>query len=167
MKRSVVLLMAVLAVSGCTASRNAILTGGSELTNEKICRRYSVDTKEFKEKPPTKKQAQYLVARDRFMAQRGLNAEACERFVRKESRKVALFALSAAAVGAGVYAASRTDWSGPGYGGYGGGYAWNGFYDHYGNYVWRCTNRSNGRWAENYHCATYAKVDNTWPGPYQ
>lgn len=41
-------------------------------------------------------------------------------------------------------------------------YAWDGFYDAYGNFVYRCREVESGKFAENYNCKGY-KNDNTWP----
>lgn len=42
-------------------------------------------------------------------------------------------------------------------------YDWDGFYDAYGNWVYRCRTIENGRFAEDYHCIGEVKDDDRWP----
>ena len=42
-------------------------------------------------------------------------------------------------------------------------YDWDGFYDAYGNWVYRCRTIENGRFAEDYHCIGEFKDDDRWP----
>jgi hypothetical protein len=50
-------------------------------------------------------------------------------------------------------------------------YDWDGFYDAYGNFVYRCrvvagSGSASGQFAENYHCADKIKDDDRWPSIY-
>ena len=42
-------------------------------------------------------------------------------------------------------------------------YDWDGFYDKYGNWTYRCRTIENGRFAEDYHCIGEIKDDDRWP----
>ena len=66
--------------------------------------------------------------------------------------------------GAIFYFAALIEGAGSGYDYSGSGYAWDAFYDQYGNIQWRCRDKSNGEFAYDSNCSGLVKSDNTWPG---
>lgn len=65
--------------------------------------------------------------------------------------------------GAVVLVAAMIEGGGDGYDYSGSGYAWDAFYDQYGNIQWRCRDKSNGEFAYDSNCSGLVKSDNTWP----
>ena len=45
-------------------------------------------------------------------------------------------------------------------------YDWDGFYDQYGNWVYRCRTIENGQFAADYNCSSKRKDDDRWPSTY-
>ncbi|MER8501500.1 hypothetical protein [Mesorhizobium sp. M1142] len=44
------------------------------------------------------------------------------------------------------------------------GVAWDQFYGQNYSIIWRCRDRSTGRFRDDYHCAGLPMVDSAWPG---
>jgi len=96
-----------------------------------------------------------------LLVRRGASADKCQRLMANDRAIVTGIAIAGVAAAAGAAA----------HNGYGGGYspgfgtAWDQFYGPYG-VMWRCRDRSTGRFVDDYHCAGKPMHDGTWPGPY-
>lgn len=151
--KSLLLLSLAVLTSGCTTNT---IPANKDLTAEGtlgLCR-IVYESKDVE----TKNKAVALLIK------RGANPEKCVRLIQSDNNVATGIAISAGAVAAGAVVANN--------GGYGGGYypqtssygvAWDQFYNHNGQLIWRCRSRANGQFIDDYHCASLPKVD-AWPG---
>ncbi|RCS22696.1 hypothetical protein DUT91_17670 [Phyllobacterium salinisoli] len=144
-----------MALSGCTtnsAITNKDLTGKS--TNA-LCRDLATEA----DHNNRLKIANLLV-------RRGATVEKCQRLIATDNSIAAGIAVATVAGAAG--AAVHNGYGGgyyprhPNYGSYG--VAWDQFYNQNYQLIWRCRDRSTGRFVYDYRCAGQPMFDGTWPG---
>lgn len=146
-------------MTGCAASRTAIINDSTDLSDTQICRNYLNDYSELQSKASlTHEEKQYLDALNALVLERDLEESDCEELVSDQNSTavaIGLLVVVAAALansgGGGNYYPSQS------------GYAWDQFYDSNQNLVWRCRNKANGRFADSSSCASAYKLDTTWP----
>lgn len=161
---------ASLSLSGCAVSQKDFASSAYSLDDTAVCRNFLEDGSKITgihNASVTGDELAYLSALENQVNRRELNHYKCEQLVKEQNEKIAkgiligVVAIGAAALaaksggGGGGGTASNSDASG---------YAWDQFYDGYGNLTWRCRDKSNGRFANNYLCASEYKLDTTWPG---
>lgn len=151
MKSSSVLFGVALLAAGCTAPAKKELTTESTLG---LCR-IVVESKD----------QDYQKKAFALLTKRGANADKCVRLIQADNSVATGIAISGAAVATGAIIANN--------GGYGGGYyaqpsaygvAWDQFYNHNYQLIWRCRDKATGRFVDDYYCASQPKIDATWPG---
>ncbi|WP_376702517.1 hypothetical protein RQ479_21230 [Mesorhizobium sp. ISC25] len=153
MKKSSLFVSAVLSISGCS-TRPAVSDGDLTAMNTvTLCHVLVSSTDE-----------QYRSRVAALLVRRGATAEKCVRLVQADNA-VATGIAVAAVGGAAVGVAAN------GYGG--GGYyrpppvygvAWDQFYGQNYSVIWRCRDRSTGRFVDDGYCAGMPMVDSAWPG---
>lgn len=97
----------------------------------------------------------------KHLVKRGATVEKCNRLIAADNSIAASIAVAGAAVAVGAAANSGGGYypSSPAYG-----VAWDQFYNEYGQVMWRCRDRSNGRFVYDTYCGGLPMVDSTWPG---
>lgn len=163
-KKSLWYLLLLSYLSGCAASRTTIISGGSGLTDIKVCRNYLNDKDLLKEDYVAKdfKESDYIYALKSQMRYRSLHEQKCQEVVSQDNNKLIKGFAAALVVAAAAVAVSNS--GGSGGSNYASGYAWDGFYDDHYNLVWRCRDKSTGKFAYNSHCSGLTKSDHTWTG---
>lgn len=167
-RKAVAVLAIVATFSGCAASQKNFLSASNSLDDTKVCRNYLKDRDKLRDsyRPDDATEASYLTALEEQVDRRNLHHTRCQQLVSAEDERIgAAIALGIVAVGVATIAVKSG--GGGGGGGYTApqptGYAWDQFYDADGDLTWRCRDRSNGRFANNYRCGAF-KSDTTWPG---
>ena len=152
-------------ITGCSASRHAIISGDSELTDAQVCRNYLND-KDILAKgyiAEDTDEANYIYALNKEVKYRALTEYKCEIFAAQDRKKIAQGVVAAVvAVGVVVLAVAAAEAGGSN--NYSSGYAWDQFYDGNYNLVWRCRDKSTGQFAYNSACSGQYQNDNTWTG---
>ncbi len=151
-KNTIVSFLILSFITGCSASRHAIITGDSELTDAQVCRNYLND-KDILAKSYTAEntdEANYIYALNREVKYRALTQYKCEILAAQDRKEIAQGVVAAAGAG--------------GSNNYSSGYAWDQFYDGNYNLVWRCRDKSTGQFANNSACSGQYQNDNTWTG---
>jgi len=106
----------------------------------------------------------YRVAAAKLAVRRGADLQKCRSLVAADNSIMTGIAVAGAGIAIGAAAANN---------GYGGGYypstssygvAWDQFYNEYYQLIWRCRDRSSGRFVDNYYCSGKPMSDSTWPG---
>jgi hypothetical protein len=162
-RNTIVYLIIFCYLSGCAASRNTIVSGGSGLTDSKVCRNYLSDKDLLANDyvPKDSKESNYIYALKSQVRYRSLNDDKCKKLASEDNKKMAQGILAVLAVAALAAAASQ---GGGGSSYTSSGYAWDAFYDEHYNLVWRCRDKSTGRFAYNSSCDRLIKSDSTWTG---
>lgn len=160
------LLIASFLVAGCAATQSQFMSKRYSLEDTKVCRNYISDREKlfsYYEASDADEQS-YIVALQEEIKRRNLSATGCEALIEEENNKIAEGVLiGIVAIGAAAAAADSAGYSN-GYSSYSGtGYAWDQFYDGYGNLTWRCRDKSNGQFAYSSSCFSEMKNDYTWP----
>jgi hypothetical protein len=154
-----------LCLSGCAASQRDFASSAYSLDDTKVCRNFLEDGSKISSgysSSATGDEKAYLSALETQVNRRSLNQHKCETLVEQQNSKiVGGILIGAAAIGAAALVAKSR--GGGGGAPYATGYAWDQFYDKNGNLTWRCRDKSNGRFAYNYQCASAYKTDATWP----
>lgn len=96
-----------------------------------------------------------------ILIKRGATVEKCERLVASDNAIATGIAIGGAAAAAGVAAHNN---GGGGYRPQPYGVAWDQFYNENYQLIWRCRDRTNGQFVDDYYCSSMAMVDSTWPG---
>lgn len=154
MRSTIVLLGVAVAAAGCTTRSTVSRKDPTGESTTTLCRLYA----EHPDLGYREKVKQVLV-------KRGASPEKCARLVAADNRLAASIAIAGAA---GVAAAAAAN-NGFGGGGYypsspSYGVAWDQF--HYqGRSMWRCRDRSSGRFVFDHYCAGLPMNDFEWPGP--
>lgn len=164
-----VAIAASLSLSGCAVSQRDFASSAYSLDDTTVCHNFLQDGSKISNlynASVTGDELAYLGALETQVKHRELDQYKCEQLVKEQSEKVAAGILIGAAV---IGAAALVAKSGGGGGGtpsnsYATGYAWDQFYDQYGNLTWRCRDKSNGQFAYNHLCASEYKLDSAWPG---
>lgn len=155
-KSRVAILIAALSLSACATSPKTFYADPTNPDDTSLCRA-AFDPQST---PDFRKDVEDELVR------RGMSGEKCRSKISMQNG--VLVAAAVIGTGAAVVAACRNGCSGgggysPSYvsmGAYG--YAWDEFYDEYGQLTWRCRDRANGEFADNWHCPG-PQVDSTWP----
>lgn len=150
-------------ISACTTSPATFVRDAYKLDDTDICQNYKQDyAKLDKKEARTPFEEIYYVKLKTEFDNRDLTEYKCSKLISENSSKIA------ATIAAGIVAAALINEASKS-GGYGNSYAsssyaWDAFYDSHYNLVWRCRDKSNGRFSNNYNCSSQNKVDTTWPG---
>lgn len=143
-----------LAVGGCATTPTGFYKNPKDEGTVSLCRALSEST-----------DAQFRMDVAAELTSRGVTTAAeCQKRVNVENAVIAGIAIAATAVAVGA-AANNGGFGGrsyPGSGAYG--VAWDQFYNEYYKPIWRCRDRSTGRFVPDYRCGGKVKLDSTWPG---
>jgi len=164
-KNTIVSFLILSFITGCSASRHAIISGDSELTDAQVCRNYLNDkdilTKGYIAEDTD--EANYIYALNKEVKYRALTEYKCEILAAQDRKEIAQGVVAAVvAVGVVVLAVAAAEAGGSN--NYSSGYAWDQFYDGNYNLVWRCRDKSTGQFAYNSACSGQYQNDNTWTG---
>lgn len=140
--------LAIIALSGCTTSEQAMHNNPHAVGKAALCRSF-VTTND-----PHFRQELYTE-----MLKRSITSQQCAVMVNHQNEALAV-GIAVVAIGAAVAICANNNCGGGG----GGGYAWDQFQDHYGHLETRCRSRSTGQFAPDNYCAGTPVNDYTWPG---
>ncbi|MER8961109.1 hypothetical protein [Mesorhizobium sp. M0701] len=156
MKIGALIASAALCVSGCSTGAVVSDSDLTAMNTVALCHVLASSTDE-----------QYRSRVSALLVRRRATAEKCTRLVQTDNA-VATGIAVAAVGGAAVGVAANN--------GYGGGtyyrppppqiygVAWDQFYGQNYSVIWRCRDRSTGRFVDDYYCAGLPMVDSAWPG---
>ena len=155
MRKTSSILLAAFVVASCSTTESGFYKDPKKQPVENLCRAWARSSN-----------SQFRRDVENELISRGVtSAEECQKRVNLQNAVIAGIAIAGVAVAAS--AASKNGYGG-GYGGYSGygsyGVAWDQFYDPYFNLIWRCRDRSTGRFVDDYRCQGKLKTDSTWPG---
>lgn len=143
-------LSVVLGVSGCETSNTGANVDPTSQSTTTLCRALTTNSDQA-----------YRQRVASLLVRRGATAEKCQRLIAADNSMAAGIAIAGVAVAAGAAAKN------------GGGYyvpprsygvAWDQFYNEYYQLIWRCRDRSTGRFVYDSYCYGEPMVDYTWPG---
>lgn len=153
MKIGALIASAALFVSGCSTSSAVSDSDLTAMNTIALCHALASSADE-----------QYRSRVAALLVRRGATAEKCTRLVQADNAVASGIAIAAVG-GAAVAVAANNG---------GGGYyvprpqvygvAWDQFYGQNYSVIWRCRNRSTGRFVDDYYCAGLPMVDSAWPG---
>lgn len=134
-----------------------------------VCRHYVADQDKLSSsyKSSDAVESNYIRTLRQQVERRNLSTYRCQTLIDEANNKIAAgIMLGILAIGAGAAAANSSGYGNSYSNSYSGsyGYAWDQFYDGYGNLTWRCRDKSNGQFANDYSCSSAWKNDSTWPG---
>lgn len=153
MKICALIASAVLCISGCSTSPVLSDSDLTAMNTVALCHVVATSTDE-----------QYRSRVAALLVRRGATAEKCFRLVQADNAVatgIAVAAVGGAAVavaannGGGGYYAPRPQVYGV---------AWDQFYGANYSVIWRCRDRSTGRFVDDGYCAGMPMVDSAWPG---
>jgi hypothetical protein len=139
---------AALLLSGCATSPKDFYANPAKADATALCRAW------FDAKDP-----QFKADVGSELLRRGFTVEQCQNRITSQNVGVGIVALTALTTAA-VISCQNGGCAGGG-GGYGYGYAWDNIPDGYGGRIWRCRDRGNGEFADDYHCP--AIQSDYWP----
>lgn len=149
MQKVVSLLGAALLLAGCTTNQAPLDENFAEKDTLTLCRMVFQATD-----PARREKIAALIIR------RGGTAERCQKLIANDQAVWTGIAVAGVAAAAGAAASNGGYYAPVSYGGV----AWDQFYNQYYQLIWRCRDRSTGRFVEDYYCAGKPMVDSTWPG---
>ncbi len=149
-------------LAGCAVSPRQFAQERSTLPTVDVCRAFESATKA--------RDVDFISATSNELSARGVSSFDCRDMVAKENSRTggvllgiaaAALLVAAASAGGGVGGAgtagssytSSTDYS----------WAWDQYYNQYGQLVWSCRGRQTGQFAELYRCQGSIQSDFTWP----
>lgn len=153
MKNLAVVASAALFISGCSTSPVVSESDLTAMNTIALCHALASSPDE-----------QYRSRVAALLVRRGATAEKCTRLVQADNAVASGIAI--AAVGGAAVAVAANN----GGGGYyvprpqAYGVAWDQFYGQNYSAIWRCRDRSTGRFVEDGYCAGLPMVDSAWPG---
>lgn len=153
MKIGALVASAALSISGCSTSPVVSDSDLTAMNTIALCHALASGTDE-----------QYRSRVAALLVRRGATAEKCTRLVQADNAVAS--GIAVAAVGGAAVAVAANNG--------GGGYyvprpqvygvAWDQFYGQNYSVIWRCRDRSTGRFVDDGYCAGLPMVDSAWPG---
>lgn len=171
-KRLTAVILCSSLIVSCTTSPEKFIKESTSLSNVKVCRNWVADsgkgTAEYRLQAGDTER-RYLDLLRVEMVRRNLDDASCQSIVKRADAAIGAGILIGVVAAGAAYCLSSEDCGGGGYssgqsnGVTSTGFAWDQFYDGNGQLVWRCRDKSNGRFANNYSCSGKYQVDTTWP----